>query len=959
MGGVRSDSQHELSQPASGASVCITVRVAGVCALLIVGSAIGCRFLGDGQTLTAALKLVTATLAIGVVPGALATMLWRPRRALTLLEVIGFGVAISFGLVHLLAVLAVSAHSDASIALGLLAMGSTLMAIRTVWRPFGLVVITLDELIVLSMLLVLGIFLYNLGSPVNWWEDQVHVSLVRRLSELAWPRLDNLYVTPGIVYAYPIPGTHYFMALIARLSDLDALFVYHKLRFFWGPIALVMLHLAARAVFGPRGIASGVTVTATALVFSGTFAMVPGFDSGWGQLATFSHASDVAMNVLLPALVVVASGYLMAEVPRERSFFLIATVLLVVMLTMVRIREIVQPTAYLACLALVAAMVRPLRPYFRRSIVLLSVIVLIALIYITWQRAVVGLVGDIVQTHRAQLTSIVATTPFRELVTTPAPVLLRDFLINSDQLSGGLIPLFLFAGPAVLLLFSDRPLMWLVASSTLLYLGIITLPLLAIPYIYLTYFEILYTPVGNVVFFVYLLAGSAICPAVFAIARVDRTRLLLVAAGTLAGVLAILVTLSLNRSAVGFIAPLIAAYSFGFLLLWTAASFRARRVRVGLGIALGLLGLVALVPEREAAQRVSHVSVRWSSGLAEAERVALERQFSLTAAEPNSNYSQDVNVWNYELTDVSPGNIKALVNHPRAVDTNDIDRSNFTVRARPPEDDHPYVGVTRIAWLQYPGFLLFVATAAFMWGLGFIVPATLASSWGSRAVASFRPVLDAPFYIRMVPYVLFMIPFTVLTARATLSPLTAPPSLPGGRADTPASMVLQIPCVTTSRAEARFAAIDDVPERTTCPPNRDLTEWVRKNVPADGVFAVDRWMAYAPQVFMPQQAVAFPALDATFLNEDQLFGNYYRFFDERMQRDRVQPFFNSVETPAERAAFVEALGVTHVLVNPPYHAELRKALDALPELFTLRYDRGQWAVYEVIGKAPAEGRRGS
>ena len=161
-----------------------------------------------------------------------------------------------------------------------------------------------------SLLLALSAVLYNLGSPMTWWEDQVHVSIVRRLSELASPRLDNLYVTPGIVYSYPIPGTHYFMALIARLSDLDALFVYHKLRFFWGPIALVMLYLAARAVFGPRGIASGVTVAATALVCSGAFAMVPGFDSGWGQLATFSHASDIAMNVLLPALLVVACGYL-------------------------------------------------------------------------------------------------------------------------------------------------------------------------------------------------------------------------------------------------------------------------------------------------------------------------------------------------------------------------------------------------------------------------------------------------------------------------------------------------------------------------------------------------------------------------------------------------------------------------------------------------------------------------
>ena len=303
MGRVRSDSERELSQPSLRRRChSISVRVAGICALLIVGSAIACRFSGrrpdpDGR----------AQARDGDARG------WRRARragndALAATPSSSHCSRSSAsasrsasGWFTCCAVFAVSAHVGASITLGMLAIGSTLMAIRTIWRPSGLVVITLDELIVLSLLLALSVFLYNLGSPVTWWEDQVHVAIVRRLSELASPRLDNLYVSPGIVYTYPFPGTHYFMALIARLSDLDALFVYHKLRFFWGPVALVMLHLAARAVFGPRGIASGVTVTAMALVCSGAFAMVPGFDSGWGQLATFSHASDIAMNVLLPA----------------------------------------------------------------------------------------------------------------------------------------------------------------------------------------------------------------------------------------------------------------------------------------------------------------------------------------------------------------------------------------------------------------------------------------------------------------------------------------------------------------------------------------------------------------------------------------------------------------------------------------------------------------------------------
>ena len=65
-------------------------------------------------------------------------------------------------------------------------------------------------------------------------------------------------------------------------------------------------------------------------------------------------------------------------------------------------------------------------------------------------------------------------------------------------------------------------------------------------------------------------------------------------------------------------------------------------------------------------------------------------------------------------------------------------------------------------------------------------------------------------------------------------------------------------------------------------------------------------------------------------------------------RYRMQPFFNSVETPAERDEFVKALGVTHVLLSPVHYEELRPVLDALPRQFTLMYDNAQWAVYEAM-----------
>ena len=210
-------------------------------------------------------------------PGALLTLVWRPRAELRLLELIGFGIAFSFGIVQALTILAVSLHLGPVTILAVAGAGVVVMAVAVIRRRSGHLVITLDELIVLFPILLLGIPLYIQGSPFAVYEDQVLAAIVRRLSALDVPRLDNLYVAPGIVYTYPFPGVLYFMGLVARLGDIDPLFIYHKLRFFWGPAALVMLYLAARAVFGYGAIACAVALTALVFVCTGVFAMVPEF----------------------------------------------------------------------------------------------------------------------------------------------------------------------------------------------------------------------------------------------------------------------------------------------------------------------------------------------------------------------------------------------------------------------------------------------------------------------------------------------------------------------------------------------------------------------------------------------------------------------------------------------------------------------------------------------------------
>jgi len=369
-----------------------------------------------------------------------------------------------------------------------------------------------------------------------------------------------------------------------------------------------------------------------------------------------------------------------------------------------------------------------------------------------------------------------------------------------------------------------------------------------------------------------------------------------------------------------------------------------------------------LWPDRPPVPRSEQVSVRWSPGLSDEGRAALEGRFSLAQGEPKPDRTRDENVWNYRVTDLSVGNIRGIVVHPDVLDTHFIDRSTFRVESQPPPGDHLPLGMRYVSWIQYPDASLFAGTAVLIWTLGLVVPAALASARGSQGLPSLETALHAPFYRHAPSFALFMIPFTLWTARPSASPLTVALAQPAGRWETPRAMIEGLPCVTTGGVQARFTEHlfpDDpviLPERTMCPPDVAVVEWMQTQVPVDAVFAIDRWHIYPTAMFSPQQVDIFPTLDASFVDEDRLFGEYYRFFYERMRQYRVQPVFNAVETPGERAAFVKALGVTHILVNPAHYAELRLVLDGLPAQYVLRYANERWAIYEVNASGAADAR---
>ena len=113
----------------------LPTSVVAVFMAVLILAAVGCHFISADSATTAALKVVTSTLALAVVPGALITLLWRVRPRLHVLELLGFGVALSFGVVHLLTIVAVSIHaSPNSILIGLV-LASFVMVVRAVRAP--------------------------------------------------------------------------------------------------------------------------------------------------------------------------------------------------------------------------------------------------------------------------------------------------------------------------------------------------------------------------------------------------------------------------------------------------------------------------------------------------------------------------------------------------------------------------------------------------------------------------------------------------------------------------------------------------------------------------------------------------------------------------------------------------------------------------------------------------------
>lgn len=469
-------------------------------------AAAGLRLTPSDSAVVWFLRVFVAAVLVTVVPGMLTVLAWRPRHSFGVLELIGVSLGIGFAFVQLLTIAAVMYAWSIDVSLALLAGWALLHSVVALRRRGAGVFVHVSpgEAVLLAVLTLLGVALYVAGSPFDSTEPRIHIALVRRLVHLASPTLYTTYLAPDFVYTYPFPGTHYMLALMARMEGIDAFFLYHKLRAFWGVAASILLYGCAQAIFKSTRIALAATFVAVGLVANGTFGAVPEFS--WAQMAPYSHASDIAMGVLLPALLLLAFQYFDAPEKRDRLFFGAATLALASMLIMVHPREIVQFLVYFSVFGALLLAGRHQRSWTMRVVVLVVATVGVLVIYRGWHEEVVLTVNVMVERERSRLTELFGEASWRQLFGQPIP-LLREYMVAFGMVFYGWTPVVLLASPFALFTLRRRPLTLLVAASIACYLLIIRLPLLGIPYVYLTYFEMLYTPVRNVIFFVHILAG--------------------------------------------------------------------------------------------------------------------------------------------------------------------------------------------------------------------------------------------------------------------------------------------------------------------------------------------------------------------------------------------------------------------------------------------------------------------
>lgn len=475
-----------------------------------------------------ALSFLLAAAAVCVLPGAACVLAFRPKRLKpTLIDALCLSVLSSVVVAQIITSLAILAH----LPLGRVTQFLVAASAGAVWlfRRHGFVARRTDwaDRLFLAGAISLGLLVLPAIQTFPF-EDQIHVSVIRRLVALESPSLSNIYLLPGIVYTYPLPGLHGIVASVASLAGVDPIYAYAKMRFVWTVATLLIYYRLGALLFGGSRLYRGCAAAALlALTLNGNLSKLSGFYAG--QMTTVPHASDVAMNVCLPGLVWLTVLLIRRSGP-GRGALLALWLGLLTTLTLVHIREIVQLSVYLG--AFVAAGLLTPRSHRRplaRAAGLLGVTLAIAAAWGSLSlRVVASQVNELTRLRRDQIGDV-----FRSLSVTEfffPPLSDNRFTVAGELTFRGWFPLLLLALPLIAFIQRRRVGARFALAGSLAYALIVRVPLLTIPFVYATYFEVLFTPIRNFFPFLYTALGPLLAEGLRFVAGPSRLRALLLAA---------------------------------------------------------------------------------------------------------------------------------------------------------------------------------------------------------------------------------------------------------------------------------------------------------------------------------------------------------------------------------------------------------------------------------------------
>ena len=459
------------------------------------------------------LKLTIASFIVLILPGYLILNLLRPRTTGDLLESIVLSLGTSFILMQSLCILTFELQLNSSKAIViLLGICSVLMVFgflrekraglrhneaTTAEAHHKLIFVIMVVAIIATTLL-----LYRIESPPIRGEDQLHVSIIRKIAENDVIQKENIMYRLNMPHPYLYPGLHFASALISKVSAIDPIIVYTKFRYILGFLSLIIIYTFSKSLFKSRYISSIATCTCIALIYSGVAARIPGYYCG--QLVPVSHITDICMAILLPLSLIFTFKYISFD-SRILNRFAILAPLLMLTTTIIHVHESFEILFYyLVTLMAFLIFKRHDKQVIWKMAFLICSVILLGLIYMPIHHGNVGYIWQEIELPKKQ----VAVDALIHVVTGPFTA-----AFEPGDTSGlgwkGLphVSLALFLAPVILFWF--RKYFWglFLGSSILASFLIIRFEILTVLAMMLTYSSIVNSPVRFVLFFSYIIFG--------------------------------------------------------------------------------------------------------------------------------------------------------------------------------------------------------------------------------------------------------------------------------------------------------------------------------------------------------------------------------------------------------------------------------------------------------------------